>query len=125
MDPNNRHEFERLVVEAVDELPSEFLSKLENISVTIQDLATPQQLEKVKQSQPLNLFGLYEGIPIPYRRNYAGVLPDKITIFRLPILLRFQTPEAIRRKIKSVVLHELGHHFGLSDERLYRSKKAR
>ena len=125
MEQINQDQFEQLVIEALDELPEEFYSKLDNVSVTVADLASPEQLSKVNQPHPFNLYGLYEGIPQPYRRHYTAVLPDKITIFRLPILHRYKSPQAIRHKIKSVVLHELGHHFGLGDDGLYQSKRAR
>ena len=65
-----------------------------------------------------DLFGLYEGIPLPERGDMAGELPDRITIFRLPLEDEFRDPAELEREIRITVLHELGHYFGLDEERL-------
>lgn len=112
-------EFEKLVGEALDSLPPEFAEKLNNVSVTFADLPSPYQARKMKLSPYALMFGLYEGVPLTRRGgNYSGYLPDKITIFKLPILRVAQTPEEIRSKVRDVVIHEIGHHFGLSDAQL-------
>ncbi len=108
--------FEQLVTQAVESLPSEFKEKLDNIDIVIEDIATPAQLAAVKVRHPLALFGLYQGIPQTKRGlNYSFVAPDKISIFKIPILYAYKTPSAIKRKVRAVVLHEIGHHFGLSE----------
>ena len=65
-----------------------------------------------------DLFGLYEGIPLPERGDDAGVLPDRITIYRLPLEDEFPDPAELEREIRITVLHELGHYFGLDEDRL-------
>lgn len=111
-------EFEKLVSEALDSLPAEFAKRLENVSVTIADYPSPYQLRKMKLPPWALLFGLYEGIPQTRRGNYTAVLPDKITIFKNSILRVSDTPEAIKAQVRATVIHEIGHHFGLSDEEL-------
>ena len=111
-------EFEKLVSEALDSLPSEFAEKLDNVSVTFADYPTPYQIRKSKLPPWALLFGLYEGIPQTRRGNYAGVLPDKITIFKYSILRVSNTPEEIKAQVRATVIHEIGHHFGLSDAEL-------
>jgi predicted Zn-dependent protease with MMP-like domain len=114
----NDEEFDNLVGEALDSLPPEFADRLENVSVTVADYPTPYQMQKMKLPPWALLFGLYEGVPQTKRGVYAGVLPDKITIFKYPILRVASTPDEIKIKVRDVVIHEIGHHFGLSDAQL-------
>jgi predicted Zn-dependent protease with MMP-like domain len=111
-------EFEKLVAEALDSLPQEFAEKLDNVSVTFADNPSEYQLRKMKLHQGVLLFGLYEGVPATRRGNYAGALPDKITIFKNSILHISHTPEEIKSQVRATVIHEIGHHFGLSDAEL-------
>lgn len=121
----NNNEFEQLVVIAIDSLPKEFKEKLDNVEVVIEDLPTLKQLTALGLRHPLSLFGLYQGIPRTKRgMNYTFVPPDKITIFKVPIEAFYRTEEAIRKKVRAVVLHEIGHHFGLSEADLARRPKA-
>lgn len=114
----SNEEFEKLVGEALDSLPEEFAKRLENVSITIADAPTPYQLRKMKLPPWALLFGLYEGLPQTRRGNYTAVLPDKITIFKNSILRVSSTPEDVRAQVRATVIHEIGHHFGLSDEDL-------
>jgi len=117
-------EFEALVKSALENLPPEFASKLDNVDVVVEDLPTPSQLASLNLRHPFSLFGLYQGIPKTRRgSHYAFVPPDKISIFRLPILARYHTPDSIKQKIRAVLLHEIGHHFGLSEADLARHPK--
>lgn len=111
-------EFEKLIGEALDSLPPEFAKKLENVGVTFENWPSPMQAAKLRLNRRSLLFGLYEGIPLTQRRNYTGVLPDKITIFKYPILMVSRDADQVREKVRSVVIHEIGHHFGLSDKEL-------
>jgi predicted Zn-dependent protease with MMP-like domain len=111
--------FEQLVDEALDGLPPEFAERLDNIEMIVADQATPEQLAKVSVKDPNNLLGLYEGIPLTSRpQAYAGALPDRISIFRLPIQAMSRTDEDIKKQVRSTVMHELGHYFGMSEEQL-------
>jgi predicted Zn-dependent protease with MMP-like domain len=102
--------FEQLVEEALDSLPQDVRGRLSNVAVVTED----------EPPAGMPLLGLYEGIPLTRRTTtYSGVLPDKITIFRGPLeRLYGQDPSLLRRQVKRVVLHEVAHHFGISDERL-------
>jgi len=108
-------EFEKLVGEAIDSLPKEFGEKLDNVAVTFADYPTPTQLWRAKVPPWGLLFGLYEGVPQTKRGIYYSSPPDKITIFKNSILKVCATPEDVRSKVREVVIHEIGHHFGLSD----------
>ena len=104
------HDFELLVQNALASLPPDIRGQLSNVDVVVEAEPPP--------GQPL--LGLYQGIPLTRRTSsYAGVLPDKITIYRGPLeRLYGHDPELLRRQTKRVVLHEVAHHFGISDERL-------
>jgi len=110
--------FRKLVGEAIDSLPKEFAEKLNNVSIVVEDAPSFQLLKELKIPPWSLLFGLYQGVPQTKRGNYIGVLPDKITIFKNPIEQVSQTEEEIIEKIRSTVIHEVGHHFGLSEEDL-------
>ena len=111
-------EFEKLIGEALDSLPKEFAKRLENVGVTFENWPSPMQVAKLRLGRRSLLFGLYEGIPLTQRRNYTGVLPDKITIFKYPILMVSHTPDEVRARVRRTVIHEIGHHFGLLDSEL-------
>ncbi len=111
--------FEQLVTEALNSLPQEFQEKLNNVSIVIEDYPTPYQQQKMHLRHNMSLFGLYEGVPQTKRTStYSLVLPDKITIFQKPIEAFSNTEEEIKTQVKKTVLHEIGHHFGLTDEEL-------
>ena len=101
---------DRLVSEALDELPDDIRSVMSNVAVTVEDEPPP--------GQPL--LGLYQGVPLGSRGPYyAGALPDKITIYRGPIeRMTGGNAELLRRQVRRTVLHEIAHHFGISDQRL-------
>lgn len=112
-------EFEQLVVEALDGLPPFFQEKLQNVEVVVADWPTEAEIRAVGLKPGQLLFGLYQGIPLTRRtRAYNLVLPDKITIFRLPIERVCRTREQVIQRVQHTVKHELAHHFGISDDRL-------
>ncbi len=111
--------FEQLVVQALDDLPDFFKEKLQNVEVVIANWPTEAERQAVGLKPGQLLFGLYQGIPLTKRTSHYGlVLPDKITIYRMPIEQVCHTPEAVMRQVQRTVRHELAHHFGLSDDRL-------
>src|SRR5664280_1388681 len=110
--------FRKLVGEALDSLPKEFSEKLDNVTVTVDDFPTVYQLRKANIPIRALLFGLYEGVPQTQRGIYYSHIPDKITIFKNAILRISQTEEDVKTQVRSTVMHEIGHHFGLSDEEL-------
>jgi len=115
----DRERFEQLVARAVADLPEEFLSRLHNVDVVVEDRPTVAQLSKAGLRRGQTLLGLYEGVPQTRRGRYYGlVLPDKITIFREPIEARYRSEDGACAEIRRVVQHEIAHHFGISDARL-------
>jgi len=114
-----RERFEELVARAVNNLPQEFLDRLDNVDVLVDDYPTTAQMQKGRVTTGSVLLGLYEGVPQTRRSSHYGmVLPDKITIFQKPIEFRCLTEEEISREIERVVRHEIAHHFGIGDDRL-------
>jgi predicted Zn-dependent protease with MMP-like domain len=114
-----REDFEQLVAEALDALPEAFREELDNVEVVVEEWPDAATLRQAGLRNPAGLLGFYHGIPQTERTSYYGmVLPDKITIYRQPILRRCRTAKEVRELTFSVVRHELAHHFGISDERL-------
>jgi predicted Zn-dependent protease with MMP-like domain len=103
-------DFEQAVQDALDSLPSELRERMSNVEVVVED--------EPPAGQPL--LGLYQGVPLTKGGvNYSGALPDKITIYRGPLERRYGNgPELLNQQIRRVVLHEVAHHFGISDQRL-------
>jgi len=115
----DRDLFERLVAQALDELPSVFREKLDNVEVVVEDWPDRRTLRLAEVYSPADLLGFYHGVPQTVRTtSYALVPPDKITIYQGPIELRCHTAKEIRATVQRVLRHEIAHHFGLSDERL-------
>jgi predicted Zn-dependent protease with MMP-like domain len=115
----NSATFERLVGQALDALPDDVRNKLDNVEIVVEDWPDPATLRRAGVSQPAALLGFYHGIPQTLRTHrYGLVLPDKISLYRRPIEMRCRTPEEVQRTIQRVLRHEIGHHFGLSDDRL-------
>lgn len=116
----NRDTFENWVAGAIDALPDVFRAKLDNVEIVVEDWPDPATLQRARISHPAALLGFYHGVPQTRRTHHYGlVLPDKISIYRQPILLRCRTDEEIRALIARVLRHELAHHFGINDARLH------
>jgi predicted Zn-dependent protease with MMP-like domain len=101
--------FEELATEALSSLPAELSSQIENLAVIVEDEAAGR-----------SLFGLYEGIPLTRRGplSYNAVLPDRITLYQKTICSRCTSEEEVKAQIRKTVIHEVAHHFGISDPRL-------
>ena len=115
----SQEEFEDAVLSALKKLPKVLKSKMENIDVVIEEQASLQIVEEMGLPSPRHLLGLYQGIPFDRRGFYYGnVLPDKITLFKNSIESVCRNKEEVEEKVREVVIHEVGHYFGLDDERL-------
>jgi predicted Zn-dependent protease with MMP-like domain len=100
--------FEEMVSEALDTLPPELARMMRNVVVVVEDGTDPR------------LLGLYEGIPLTERlSDYSAVLPDKITIFRRAICAQCESESDVVHEVQTTVVHEIGHHFGIDDDRLH------
>jgi predicted Zn-dependent protease with MMP-like domain len=106
----DRGDFEALVEQALDEIPDEIARQVRNLVVLVED--TPPA------DQP-NLLGLYDGVALTERTASHGGLPDRITVFRGPLLEMCETAEQLVREIRITVVHEIAHHFGIDDVRLH------
>lgn len=109
-------EFEVLVDRALEELPAELASRITNLEIIVADLPT---VEEVDLDEINDLLGLYEGVPLTERgSDYFGYLPDRITLYKLNIESEAGTLAAVEEVIRTTVLHEVAHHFGIDDDRL-------
>ena len=100
--------FEELVADALDEIPEELGRLMDNVWVTVEDLP----------EEP-GLLGLYSGIPLTEREAYGGMaLPDRITLYRIPICAMCRTDDEVVEVVRDTVIHEVAHHFGIDDDRL-------
>lgn len=101
--------FDQLVDEALATLPQELSSQIDNVAIIVDD------------RPPGPLFGLYEGIPLTKRSpiSYSGVMPDRITLYQATICRHCSSEDEVRAQIRKTVLHEVAHHFGISDPRLH------
>ncbi len=107
----SRERFEELVAEALDEVPEELLGLMDNVVILVEDESPEGEPE---------LLGLYEGHALTTRGwDYAGVLPDRIFIYRNPILRICETEDEVVDEIAITVVHEIAHHFGIDDDRLH------
>jgi predicted Zn-dependent protease with MMP-like domain len=114
-----RPEFEQLVGAALDSLPPDIAQYLNNVEIVVAGWPTMEQLRRSGVPHGQTLLGLYEGIPLTNRgAHYNLVLPDKITLFQNPILAVCNTPGEALQAVRRTVIHEIAHHFGISDERL-------
>jgi predicted Zn-dependent protease with MMP-like domain len=106
----SREAFEELVGEAIDSLPPELAQLTDNVALFVEDNPPPGQ----------HLLGLYQGVPLTSRGFfYAGALPDRITIYRNPIMSISADEAQVRRQVHVTVVHEIAHHFGIGDEKLH------
>jgi predicted Zn-dependent protease with MMP-like domain len=114
-----RKEFEETVIAALKRLPKFIKKKMENVDVVVERQASQELLNEMELCSPFELLGLYQGVPYDRRGFYYGnVLPDKITLFQIPIETICETKEEVKKKVREVVIHEVGHYFGLDEEKL-------
>jgi predicted Zn-dependent protease with MMP-like domain len=118
----SHEEFERLVEEALEQLPAEFREALENVAVMVQEEPSDEDLDEVgiasDDPDRDELLGLYQGVPLPERDSFYSALPDRVLIFRGPILRSCESRRQVLREIRETVQHELGHYFGLEEDEL-------
>ncbi len=115
----NLIEFERIAEHSVDTLPDEFRSYAQKCMLLFEPRASAALRARMKLGPHEELFGLYEGIPMPYQTHGRAVeVPPRVTLFYEPILAACRTEEAIIRQIQRTVLHEIGHHFGMDEDQL-------
>lgn len=107
--------FDELITKAMNELPQEYITGLQNVVITMADEPSPEQIEKMKIREGSILLGLYEGVPLTQRGNgWSGMLPDKITLFKHSILKVVHNDSQLFEQIKRTLWHEIAHYYGLN-----------
>lgn len=113
-------DFEKIVSQALDELPEKYISNLNNVVIVYADEPTPEQRIELKLHCNETLYGLYQGIPLTKRgMGYNLVLPDKITIFKNPLIRGSRDLVELHANTKHTLWHEIAHHFGLGHKRIH------
>ncbi len=111
--------FERLVDEAWEEMPAYFKERMENVGIVVEDFADPETLRLARLRHPSQLLGFYHGVPLTHRTTgYNLVAPDRISLYRVPILQQCNDPSEVMGMVRHVLRHEIAHYFGIDDDRL-------
>jgi len=114
-----RSPFSDAVADAVAEVPEVFQRHLENVEIFVEDFADANTLNSLGIESPWQLLGLYVGVPHGHKSVfYISPVPDRIFLYRRPILSAAGRTESVKEKIREVLIHEIGHHFGFSEEQL-------
>lgn len=111
-------EFEAIIASAMDELPGEHVKNIQNIAIVTQDEPTPEQIIKLELRHDQSLLGLYEGVPLTQRQGMTRILPDKITLFKGPLLRHAGVPERLKEEVKHTIWHEIAHYYGLNHSQI-------
>ena len=114
----DRDRFRRLVQRALRSLPADLRERLDNVEVVIEREPSAEDLREAEMHSGEGLYGLYVGVPLTERGSYQLTLPDRIVIYQGPLERGFH-PRDIPREVRTTVIHELAHHFGIDDERLH------
>jgi len=115
----DRTAFEALVAQALDAIPTDLRRRMENVEVVVEDWPDAETMRRAGVKHPAQLLGFYHGVPLTQRdHGYYLVLPDKISIYRIPILMRCNGSDEVQMTVRRVLRHEIGHHFGIHDDRL-------
>lgn len=113
-------EFEKLLEEAIDGIPKPYIDHIQNVAFILEDEPTPEQRLKMRLRPDQTLLGLYEGVPLPARGGAEKTIPDKITIFKRPLLDASRDKTELRYNIGHTVWHETAHYFGLDHGKIDR-----
>jgi predicted Zn-dependent protease with MMP-like domain len=111
-------EFQKLIDSALSELPGEHAKNIKNIAILYEDDPSPEQRVKLSLRNDQTLLGLYEGVPLPQRQGVTRVLPDKITLFKNPLLRNAKSIDDLKENIKHTLWHEIAHYYGLNHSQI-------
>jgi predicted Zn-dependent protease with MMP-like domain len=112
-------EFGEILGQAIDAIPTPFSDHLQNVAFIVEDEPSVQQRQKLNLYPNETLFGLYEGVPLPQRGGALKVLPDKITIFKNPLLAASPDKNTLKKHVGHTVWHEVAHYYGLDHKRIH------
>lgn len=114
-------QFDQLITRAMDELPQEYITNMQNVAIVQQDEPTPEQVEQMKLDNRHVLLGLFEGIPLTQQGSgFSGMLPSKITLFKNSILAVVNTEAELFEQIKRTIWHEIAHYYGLNHAHIHK-----
>jgi predicted Zn-dependent protease with MMP-like domain len=111
-------DFDLLITKALDSLPGEHVRNIENVAIVMADEPTPGQREILQLRGDQTLLGLYEGVPLTERQGRTDLMPDKITLFKLPLSMHAATEYEVFEEIRHTIWHEIGHYYGLNHSRI-------
>lgn len=111
-------EFQKLVNQALEELPGEHVKNIKNVAILYEDEPTPEQRAKSNLRPDQTLLGLYEGTPLSERQGGTRLLPDKITLFKKPLQWQADTAADLKEEIRHTLWHEIAHYYGLDHRRI-------
>lgn len=111
--------FQQLIDDAFDSLPKEHRDNVRNVAILYADEPTPEQREMMKLQHDQTLLGLYEGVPLSQRQGMTSVLPDRITLFKLPLLHASTDMRTLKHEIRHTLWHEIAHYYGLNHKQIY------
>jgi len=111
-------EFQRLIDQALGELPGEHVKNIKNVAILYEDQPTPEQRQELRLRNDQTLLGLYQGTPLSQRQGMTHLLPDKITLFKLPLQNRANSPAELKEEIKHTLWHEIAHYYGLDHDKI-------
>jgi predicted Zn-dependent protease with MMP-like domain len=115
----SREQFESLVNEGIEALPILYRERMENVAIIAEDQPSPQQRERLKLRGDQTLLGLYEGVPLSARGGQVKLLPDKITLFKIPLEASSNGLDELKENIRHTIWHETAHYFGLGHQRIH------
>ncbi|HSX17493.1 MAG TPA: metallopeptidase family protein [Patescibacteria group bacterium] len=113
-------QFAEMIADAIEELPPEHMKSVQNVAIVYADDPTQEQREELRLQCHETLFGLYEGVPLTRRGGMTNYPPDKITIFKNPMLNYVNTIPELKQQIKHTVWHEVAHYFGLNHDQIHK-----
>jgi predicted Zn-dependent protease with MMP-like domain len=112
-------EFQQLINEALERLPGQHVRNIQNVAILYSDIPTPEQRQELLLRDDQTLLGLYEGTPLTRRQGSSTIFPDRITLFKVPLVSRANTIEELREDIKHTLWHEIGHYYGLDHKQIH------
>lgn len=112
--------FQEFINQAVERTPQAYKQRLQNVAFILEDEPSDEQRVKMRLSDRQSLLGLYEGVPLPARGGATKLLPDKITLFKNPLLAISGSEGELKENIRHTVWHEIAHYFGLDHSRIYK-----
>ena len=119
----NSEQFDELVSKAFGSIPPPYKDRVANIAILVEDEPDEAQRQKLRLKNGETLFGLYEGVPLPARGGASKMLPDKITLFKTPLMSASADLSQLQERINHTVWHEVAHYFGLDHERIHELEK--